>query len=195
MNRTGGSAHFNLLARVLHWVMALAILVMLFVGIGMVGSLTLRPMLVSLHRPLGIAILLLALVRVVNRLRNPPPALPADLPAIQQLAAKASHVLLYGLMFALPLAGWAMVSAGGYPVTMVGGFHLPAIAPHDPRLYAALRAVHGWLALTLFAVVLAHLAAALYHAWIRRDGVFAAMAHGARNVSTGADRQEMIERS
>jgi cytochrome b561 len=82
-------------------------------------------------------------------------------------------------MFVMPLVGWAMVSAGGYPVTMLGGFSLPAIAPHDPVVYAVLRTAHTWLALVLFAVVLVHLAAALYHAWIRRDGVFASMASGA----------------
>ena len=179
MKRAGSSAHFNLLARVLHWTMALAILAMLFVGVGMVASLSLRPTLVSLHRPLGIAILLLVAVRLANRLRHPLPALPADLPAIQKAAARASHILLYALMFAMPLVGWAMVSAGGYPVTMPGGLSLPAIAPHDPTVYAVLRTAHTWLALLLFAVVLMHLAAALYHAWIRRDGVFASMARGA----------------
>ena len=73
--------HFNLTARVLHWSMALMILAMLFIGIGMVASLSLRPTLISLHRPLGIAILLLVIVRLINRLRHRPPPLPADLPA------------------------------------------------------------------------------------------------------------------
>lgn len=172
------STHFNLTARVLHWMMALMILSMLFVGIGMVASISLRPTLVSLHRPLGIAILLLVIVRLWNRLRHPPPPLPVDLPPIQVFAAKASHWLLYGLMFAMPLIGWSMLSAGGYPVTMFNGFALPAIAPHDPTVYAVLRAAHTWLALLLFATVLLHLSAALFHAWVRRDGVFESMARG-----------------
>ena len=75
--------HFNLLARLLHWAMAAAILAMLFIGAGMVVSLQYRAQLLDLHRPLGIAILLLAIVRLVNRLSRPTPALPADLPAIQ----------------------------------------------------------------------------------------------------------------
>ena len=172
------STHFNLTARVLHWMMALMILSMLFVGIGMVASISLRPTLVSLHRPLGISILLLVIVRLWNRLRHPPPPLPVDLPPIQVFAAKASHWLLYGLMFAMPLIGWSMLSAGGYPVTMFNGFALPAIAPHDPTVYAVLRAAHTWLALLLFATVLLHLSAALFHAWVRRDGVFESMARG-----------------
>jgi cytochrome b561 len=171
--------HFNLTARVLHWSMALAILAMLFVGIGMVASLSLRPTLVSLHRPLGIAIGLLVIVRLVNRLRHRPPPLPADLPRVQVLAAKASHWLLYALMFAMPLIGWSMLSAGGYPVTMFKGFNLPPIMPHDATVYATLRGAHTWLALLLFATVLLHLAAALFHAWVCRDEVFPSMARGA----------------
>lgn len=179
MNRPS-SLHFNLLARVLHWTMALLILTMLFVGVTMVASLTLRPMLIDLHRPIGIAILLLALVRLGNRLTHRPPPLPADLPAIQKTAAVASHWVLYALMLSMPLIGWAMVSAGGYPVVMFGGVTLPAIAPHSPGLYAVLRCAHGLLAYLLFATVLVHLSAALYHAWVRRDGVFASMARGPR---------------
>lgn len=172
------ATHFNLTARVLHWSMAALIVTMLFVGIGMVASMSWRPSLVGLHRPLGIAILLLAIVRLLNRLRHRPPPLPADLPAGQMLAAKASHWLLYALMFAMPLVGWSMLSAGGYPVTMFKGFALPPIAPHNATVYAVLRSAHTWLALLLFATVLAHLAAALFHAWVRRDGVFASMARG-----------------
>lgn len=170
--------HFNLLARVLHWSMALAILAMLFVGAGMVVSLQYRAPLLDLHRPLGIAILLLAIVRLVNRLTRPTPALPADLPAIQKFAAHASHWLLYALMLAMPLLGWSLLSAGGYPIVLWPGMQLPPIAPHDPALYAWLRSAHGWLAYLLFATVLGHLCAALFHAWVRRDGVFSSMARG-----------------
>jgi cytochrome b561 len=158
--------------------MAAMILTMLFVGIGMVASISARPVLVSLHRPLGIAILLLVVVRLFNRLRNPPPPLPTDLPRWQVLAAKASHVALYALMFAMPLVGWSMLSAGGYPVTMFAGLELPPIMPHDAGLYALLRGAHTWLAYVLFATVLMHLGAALLHAWVLRDGVFPSMARG-----------------
>ena len=170
--------HFNLLARALHWSMALAILAMLFVGAGMVVSLQYRVQLLDLHRPLGIAILLLAIVRLVNRLSRPTPALPADLPAIPKFAAHASHWLLYGLMLAMPLIGWAMLSAGGYPVVLFDGVNLPAILPHSPAMYGFLRPLHGVLAYVLFFTILAHLGAALYHAWVRRDEVFGQMAKG-----------------
>lgn len=180
-------SHFNRTARMLHWVMALAILTMLFIGVGMVASLSLRPVLISVHRPLGIAILLLVIVRLVNRWRHRPPPLPVDLPRVQVLAARASHWLLYALMFAMPLVGWSMLSAGGYPVTMFEGLALPPIAPHDATVYAVLRGAHTWLALLLFATVLVHLAAALFHAWVRRDAVFASMAKGPGSDEAAAD--------
>jgi cytochrome b561 len=170
--------HFNFLARLLHWSMAVAILAMLFVGAAMVVSIRHREQLLDLHRPLGLAILLLAIVRLANRLRNQPPPLPQDLPRIQKFAAEASHWLLYGLMLAMPLIGWAMLSAGGYPVTVFDGFNLPAIAPHSAVLYGFLRPLHGVLAYLLFFTILGHLGAALFHTWVRRDGVFGQMAKG-----------------
>ena len=118
-------------ARLLHWSMAVLILAMLFIGVAMMASMTWRPWLLDLHRPLGIAILLLAVVRLINRLRHPAPPLPDSVPGWQAAAARASHWLLYILMLGL------------------------------------------WL---LFAVVIAHLSAALMHAWVYRDSVFASMA-------------------
>lgn len=179
-------AHFNGLARLLHWTMAALILAMLFIGIAMVGSISLRPTLIALHIPLGVAIFVLACVRLINRLRHSPPPLPSDLPRWQLLSAHASHWLLYALMLAMPLIGWAMLSAGGYPITLWAGFTLPPIAPHDPLVYSVLRTAHTWLALLLFATILTHIAAALFHAWVRRDGVFSAMARGAPRATQPA---------
>ncbi|WMJ71223.1 cytochrome b [Stenotrophomonas sp. 24(2023)] len=166
---------FTALARALHWLMAVLIVAMLFIGVAMVSSIAARPALIDLHRPLGIAILVLAILRLAYRLQHRPPALPADLPRWQVAAAHASHVLLYALMLAMPLIGWAMLSAGGYPIVLSAGLQLPAIAPHDAALYAWLRSAHGWLAYLLFAVVMAHLGAALFHHWVRRDGVLRSM--------------------
>ncbi|MNG98376.1 hypothetical protein D3C79_575150 [compost metagenome] len=163
---------FHPLARLLHWLMAVLILAMLFVGVSMISDLSPRhTWLLSLHKAIGLALLLLVLVRIVLRLTVPHPPLPADLPAVQRLAAGASHLLLYGLMLAMPLIGWGMLSAGGYPLPL----HLPALLPHDLQLYAVLRQAHGWLAYVLFATVLVHLGAALVHGLVRRDGVLRSM--------------------
>jgi cytochrome b561 len=167
---------FSLLQRVLHWTMSAAIFLMLFIGIGMVSTITPAHLtLLAIHKPLGIAILILVIVRLIVRLTRGTPPLPTDLPPLMKLAAHASHWALYGLMFAMPLIGWGMLSAAGDPI-VVAGVHLPPILPMDGAMHGVLRQAHTWLALVLFALVLAHLAAALYHALIRRDGVFESMA-------------------
>jgi cytochrome b561 len=167
---------FTAVARLLHWTMALLILAMLFIGIGMVASTDRYGSLVAIHRPLGIAILVLVAVRLVYRFLNPPPPLPRAMPAYLKFVARASHYLLYALMFAVPLVGWAMLSAGGYPIILCCALHLPPVLPHDRALYATLRHAHTILALTLFLTFLAHLGAALLHALLFRDGVFESMA-------------------
>jgi cytochrome b561 len=166
---------FPLLSRLLHWTMAVLILAMLFIGVAMVSSLSDYHRLVAIHRPLGILLLVLVAVRLINRLLSPPPPLPIDMPAALRLLAHASHGLLYGLMFAVPLVGWGMLSAADYPIQIVGSFHLPPILPHDKALYAVLRPLHTVLAFALFATFLAHLGAALTHALVFKDGVFRSM--------------------
>lgn len=176
MSNTTGM--FVLSARILHWLMAVLILAMLFIGIGMVASVSERhEWLIHIHKPLGIAILILVVLRLIVRLCNPPPPLPADLPLVQKLAAHASHWLLYGLMIAMPLIGWAMLSAGGYPVMLSDSLRLPAIFPTSPIAFAILRQLHTVFAILLFLTFLAHMAAALYHGLIRRDGVLSSMTH------------------
>jgi len=167
---------FNFLGRVLHWTMALLVLTMLFLGIGMITTVShTYAALVTIHKSLGILILALVAIRLVNRLINPPPALPADLPPSQLFMAKASHLMLYALMFALPVVGWAMLSAAGYPIIIFGSLSLPAILPHDIAMFAILRTTHTVLAFTLFMIFLAHLGAALFHLLVRKDEVFPSM--------------------
>jgi cytochrome b561 len=178
---TAHQARFPLVSRVLHWLMALMVLAMLFIGTGMAASVSERyRFLIAIHRPLGLAVLILVAIRLVNRLINPPPPLPDSLPSLQRVAAKASHALLYALMFIIPLLGWGMLSAAPYPVVIYGSLRLPPILPQNPVLYSWLRELHGDFAYLLFAVFLAHLGAALMHGLIRRDGVFESMATWSR---------------
>jgi cytochrome b561 len=163
--------------RTLHWLMAVCILAMLFIGVGMVSTVMPKYLtLVSIHKPLGIAILALALIRLVTRLGSGAPPLPPDLPEPMKLAAYLSHYALYALMIAMPLIGWAMLSAANYPVVLFGGVHLPAILPQSDSLHAILWDAHFYLAFAFFALILMHVAAALFHALVRRDGVFETMA-------------------
>jgi len=169
-------ARFTLLQRTLHWIMAVCILAMLFIGVGMASTVAPKYLtLVAIHKPLGILILVLALIRLVVRLTYGAPPLPLDLPEPMKLAAHLSHYLLYALMIAMPLIGWAMLSAADYPAALSPSLWLPPILPLSPILHTALWNAHFYLAFLFFAVILMHVAAALFHALIRRDGVFDAM--------------------
>ena len=173
----GVHQRFTPLQRLLHWLMAVGILAMLFIGVGMVSTTMPKYLpLVAIHKSLGIAILVLALIRLAVRLRYGAPALPADLPEPMKLAAHLSHYALYALMIGMPLLGWAMLSAAAYPVVVFGGIYLPQILPQSDSLHTWLWDAHFYLAFAFFALVLMHVAAALFHALIRRDGVFETMA-------------------
>jgi len=163
--------------RILHWLMAICILSMLFIGVGMVSTISAKYLtLVQIHKPLGIAILVLALIRLVLRLYYGAPALPADLPAPMKLAAELSQYIFYALMIAMPLIGWAMLSAAEYPVVLFGGVHLPSIMPVSPSLHTLLWHAHYYLAFAFFGLILMHVSAILFHKLVRNDGVFEAMA-------------------
>ena len=146
---------FALQSRILHWLMAAMLLAMLFIGVTMVASLGDYHVLVAIHRPLGIIILILAAIRFVNRICTKLPPFPPTMSRQERFLASSSERLLYALMFALPLVGWGMLSAGPYPIVMFGPVHLPPILPTNPMLYAVLRQSHTILAFLLFATFLA----------------------------------------
>jgi len=167
---------FTAFSRLLHWTMAAMILTMLCIGVAMVASLNNYHVLVSIHRPLGITILILVVVRFLNRLLNPPPPFPATMSHMEGLMATASEFTMYGLMFVLPLVGWGMLSAARYPIVLFGSVHLPFILPHDAMLYALLRTAHTLLAYLFFLTFIAHFGAILFHTLIVRDGLLKRMA-------------------
>jgi cytochrome b561 len=167
---------FVAFSRVLHWTMAVMVLTMLCIGVAMVVSLGNYHVLVSIHRPLGIAILILVVVRFVNRLLNPPPPFPSSMSRAERLAATASELAMYGLMLVLPLVGWGMLSAARYPIVLHGSLHLPFILPHSAALYAVLRKAHTILAYLFVLTFMGHFGAILFHTLIVRDGLLKRMA-------------------
>jgi len=166
---------FTALSRLLHWTMAAMVLTMLGIGVAMVASLANYHVLVAIHRPLGIAILILVVIRLVNRLTNRPPPFPATMSRAERLAAAASELMMYALMFVLPLVGWGMLSAARYPIVLFGSVHLPFILPHDAMLYAVLRRAHTILAYLFFFTFIAHFGAILFHTLVVRDGMLQRM--------------------
>jgi cytochrome b561 len=187
MTMSAERTQFTPLSRLLHWLMAAMVLTALCIGVVMVASLADYHTLVAIHRPLGIAILILVVVRFVNRLVSRVPPFPATMSRAERLAATASEYAMYGLMFVLPLVGWGMLSAARYPIVLYGPLHLPPILPHDIDLYSVLRKAHTVLAYLLILMFLAHLGAILVHTLVVRDGILRRMAPW--NVRANAQTQ------
>jgi cytochrome b561 len=173
---TAERQQFTVSMRVLHWLMAVLVLTMLGIGVAMVAWLAGYHALVSLHRPLGIIILFLVVIRYVNRRFSVLPPFPTTMSSRERSAASASELLLYTLLFVQPLVGWGMLSAAGYPIVLCGSLHLFPILPHSLMLYAVLRKMHTVLAYLLFLTFIAHFGAVLFHTLVMRDGMFYRMA-------------------
>lgn len=170
MNTAPHDPRYTAPAIALHWLLALAILGSLAVGTYMTG-LSMSPTRLKLynwHKWAGVLILAFSAARLLWRLwHRPPPAAPG--PAWQQRLAGATHAALYGLFFAVPLAGWAYSSAAGFPVVLFGLWPLPDFVAPDRALAEALKPLHKLLAWALAALVALHVAAALKHQFVDRD--------------------------
>ncbi|MEN0139954.1 MAG: cytochrome b/b6 domain-containing protein [Rhodococcus sp. (in: high G+C Gram-positive bacteria)] len=177
--RDSRPARYAFTSRLLHWAMAILVVAQLFLGVAMVASLDAYHLLRSVHQPLGFVILVLAVVRIGNRLVHRPPP-PAGMRPAERMLATGSEYLLYGLLVLQPVTGWAMLSAGGFPIALTAQLSLPAIAPRDPGLYSVLRQSHTVLGYLLFAAFTAHLCAILFHTFVLRDRILGRMTLGRR---------------
>ena len=169
-------AKFTLVSRLLHWSMALMVIGQFFLGLAMIVALAYYPLLLAIHRVLGITILVFAIVRLGNRLTHHPPPFQKTMGRVERKVATWSERLIYALLVVQPLVGWAMLSAADSPITLLGPLHLPGIAPHGIALYAALRTAHTVLAYLLFATFTAHICAVVFHTVGLRDGLLRRMA-------------------
>ncbi len=161
----------------LHWLIALLIFGVFPLGVYM-SDLPLSPdklRLYSYHKWIGMSVLLLAVLRLLWRLRYPPPPLLPGMPRWQEIAAHAVHHSLYLLVLAVPLSGWLMSSALGFSVVWFGVLPLPDLIAKDKPLGDALKAVHESLNYALLLLVLAHVGGALKHQFMDRDGTLARM--------------------
>ncbi|WP_067844047.1 cytochrome b [Nocardia lijiangensis] len=170
-----GTTRFGLTARILHWTMAVLILAMIGIGAAMVGYLGNYSRLLTWHKTIGLAILVLAVIRIAYRIRRRPPPQIDTMARPERLVATGSEILMYALFLLQPIVGWALVSASGIPIRVLGGLRVPAIAPADPELYALLRTAHSALAYLLVFALTAHICAVLFHALVLRDGLLRRM--------------------
>lgn len=173
---TADATRYSHPAIAFHWLLALAITGSFSVGIYM-SDLPFSPMRLKLynwHKWAGITIMALSAARLLWRLARRPPA-PLPMPAWQRHTAHVTHTALYLLFFAVPLSGWAYSSAAGFPVVVYGVLPLPDFVPVDRALAEWLKGTHKVLTITLSLFVVGHVAGALKHQFIDRDGLLSRM--------------------
>lgn len=168
-------------ARFFHWLTAGGVLVVVPLGLGMTyrGSTldiwdSLTDALYSTHKGLGFLLLWLMAGRLIYRLLHGAPPDEPSLPRLQWRLARLVHWLLYGLLLIVPVLGWIGVSL--YPaLTLFSLVDLPALTAPDQELAQAVLRLHGNLAILTAIVATGHIALALYHSFVRRDGILRRM--------------------
>lgn len=167
------------LLRLIHWLTASLIVVLLVVGFWMTERASanlwdeLTNNLYAWHKLIGFLLLLITVLRVAVKLTNKIPNLPSDVTARHKNLAHVLQSTLYLLLILVPLFGWAGVTA--YPALItVGGLHLPALPglPKDEILAKQLFEIHGYLVLALIAASTGHMGAGLNHLWNKKDRIF-----------------------
>jgi cytochrome b561 len=143
--QTTGAA-YKPVARGLHWIVALVVIATIPVG-----------------------------VLMAYRLANPPPPMPASVPPFQKLVAELVHWALYALLFIMAVSGYVRVAAGGFPLEALDALGVPRLVPRSDALAETAKWIHGTARIPLAALIAAHVGAALFHAVVKRDGVFSRM--------------------
>lgn len=167
---------YGIVAKTFHWLMALAILGLLIVGFIMADMETSpdKFKLYGIHKAVGALFLMAVFLRLFWRFINIIPLSP-EIPRWQKLAAHAAHYGLYALMVAMPLSGWLMSSAAGFPVSVFGWFTLPDLIAPDKAMRELMGEVHETLAIAIIALVSLHALAALKHHFIDKDNTLRRM--------------------
>lgn len=171
---------YGAVARTLHWLVFALVFAQYVVAIAMPGIRreTVPGTLIDLHMSIGVTILLAVVVRWLWRVDHPVPLATADLPRREQQVARVTHALMYLLLALDPLLGWANASARDWTITVFGVAALPRVVAPKARIGMLAGGLHTFLAWTLLALIGLHVAAALYHHFVRHDGVLQRMLRG-----------------
>ncbi len=165
------------IVRTIHWLSVLAIFFAL--GLAWLHDISdddaLNANIIGLHRQLGLLVLLLWALRLMARWTYRRQQISEVLPTMLRFAGAASHLALYAMLLAMPLLGWAMTNARGHAVSLFNIVSLPLLVAADPDLADSLQDWHEWGAWLLIGLISLHVLAALWHHWVRRDGVLASM--------------------
>lgn len=177
-NEASLRADYTSVAKLLHWLMAAVLIGVWIVGF-LLDDMPKGPdkmALVNLHKAVGSTVIVLVGLRILWRLFHPVPALPAEIPPVLQLIARLGQLLLYVLMIGMPMSGWLMSSAFGYPVMMAGVLEMPnPFAAPDPDMGELFANAHGLMGWVLAVTVLAHITLALKHHFIAKNDILVRM--------------------
>jgi cytochrome b561 len=167
-------------ARVLHWLTAVLVLVLIPVGIVIANEWggRLQETLYDLHKSVGALLVPIIITRLIYRLTHPPTPLPQDIPAIQRFAAHANHWALYGLLLVQPFVGWIATSAYRAPRPFFWLFELPPIWTEDRAFSERMFAAHRFIGIAIAVLAAMHIGAALFHHFVRKDRVLMRMITG-----------------
>lgn len=180
MQLTNDAGRWGAIAQAFHWLIAAAFIGMVALGMYMEG-LPQGPWkfeVYAFHKALGVTILALAVLRLGWRLVNRTPEDPPTMAGWERLAARATHIGLYGVIFAQPVTGILFSQAANFPVNVFGLFTLPTLIGKDEALAGTLQAVHFWIGWVIVALIVVHAGAALRHHFVKRDAVLRRMLPG-----------------
>jgi len=167
-------------SQLLHWTIVALIAWMAYLGLTM-GDLPnglekIRTY--ALHKSLGLTILALVALRVLWRLYAGAPQPVPGTPSWQVRVASLTHAGIYLLLFAIPISGWVLNSAAGYPLQWFGLFNLPKIVASNRDLHEAAKQAHEIMFWALMLMVAAHAAAAFHHHFFLGDNTLRRMLPG-----------------
>jgi cytochrome b561 len=164
-------------AMVFHWLVAVLVIATIPVG-GTMAELERGPTqdaMFIFHKNVGVLLFLLVSARLIWRLMNPPPPLPASVPDWQRVASQAVHGALYALLFIMTISGYVYVKAGGFPIESLDALGVPPLVPQNKVLSDSAKYIHSLARIALIALVLLHIGAALHHQFVRKDGLIRRM--------------------
>jgi cytochrome b561 len=175
---SGRASSYDAVARALHWLVAALAVIVIALGWAIAGAprnTPSRDLLLLVHRSIGLTILAAMLFRAAWRWRHPAPPLPPGVTRVERALAGITHFTLYLLLVAMPLAGYANAAAAGHAVKVFGLFALPPLMPENDRLSQLAIAFHLVGQYLVYLFVALHIAGALLHGVVRRDGVLERM--------------------
>jgi cytochrome b561 len=178
LTAAAGAPAYGGVARAIHWLVAALAVVAVTLGWAMVAAprnTPARDLLLLLHRSVGLTILAAMAVRTLWRWHRPPPPLPPHLRPIEACLAHLTHLALYLIFIAMPIAGYINAAAAGHSVSLFGLVAIPPLLPEDPRLSQLAIAAHLVGQYLVYLFVALHVAGALFHGIVKRDGVLERM--------------------